>query len=277
MPCLSLAQISTHFTSMGIVPEDQSHKAFIYHCPWSMAFKYLLLFPLITNLLLSPGIFPCFVISSLGQGHIACWLKLITSLIHPLSWCAVLFLSPSVQKWVEFITRILCMKVSWTSNCRPRHEELGCHTSAESCPQMYSCALSPLEISRHSLGSAPFPPQTFQQDTHLWLPWWLLKNQLAKNPPTMWETPVWSLGLEDPLEKGTGYPLQYSALENSTDCIVHSVAKNGTRLSDFHFTSHIYSIKRPESLCHLFPKYLLHAYIHSIHSCNNQGGSPTLC
>lgn len=33
MPCLSLAQISAHIPSMGMVPEDQSHKAFIYHCP----------------------------------------------------------------------------------------------------------------------------------------------------------------------------------------------------------------------------------------------------
>ena len=32
-----------------------------------------------------------------------------------------------------------------------------------------------------------------------------------------------------------GYPLQYSGLENSTDCIVHGVAKSQTRLSDFHF------------------------------------------
>ena len=36
--------------------------------------------------------------------------------------------------------------------------------------------------------------------------------------------------------EGKGYPLQYSGLENSTDCIVHQVAKNRTRLSDFHFT-----------------------------------------
>ena len=43
-------------------------------------------------------------------------------------------------------------------------------------------------------------------------------------------------GWEDPLEKGTaGYPLQYSGLENSTDCIVHGVAKSRTRLSIFHF------------------------------------------
>ena len=32
-----------------------------------------------------------------------------------------------------------------------------------------------------------------------------------------------------------GYPLQYSGLENSMDCIVHRVAKSRTRLSDFHF------------------------------------------
>ena len=34
-----------------------------------------------------------------------------------------------------------------------------------------------------------------------------------------------------------GYPLQYSGLENSMDCIVHGVTKSRTRLSDFHFTS----------------------------------------
>ena len=33
-----------------------------------------------------------------------------------------------------------------------------------------------------------------------------------------------------------GYPLQYSGLENSTDCIIHGVAKSWTRLNDFHFT-----------------------------------------
>ena len=31
------------------------------------------------------------------------------------------------------------------------------------------------------------------------------------------------------------YPLQYSGLENSVDCIVHGVAKGQTQLSDFHF------------------------------------------
>ena len=35
-------------------------------------------------------------------------------------------------------------------------------------------------------------------------------------------------GLGRSLEEGKGYPLQYSGLENSMDCIVHGVAKSGT-------------------------------------------------
>ena len=35
--------------------------------------------------------------------------------------------------------------------------------------------------------------------------------------------------------EGNSYPLQYSGLENSTDCIAHVVAKRWTQLSDFHF------------------------------------------
>ena len=34
--------------------------------------------------------------------------------------------------------------------------------------------------------------------------------------------------------EGNGYPLQYSGLKNSMDCIVHRVAKSQTQLSDFH-------------------------------------------
>ena len=36
-------------------------------------------------------------------------------------------------------------------------------------------------------------------------------------------------------EERNGYPLQYSGLENSMDCIVHGVAKSWTRLNSFHF------------------------------------------
>ena len=34
--------------------------------------------------------------------------------------------------------------------------------------------------------------------------------------------------------EGKGYPLHYSGLEKSKNCIVHGVAKSQTRLSDFH-------------------------------------------
>ena len=43
------------------------------------------------------------------------------------------------------------------------------------------------------------------------------------------------LGLERSPGEGKGYPLQYSALENSMDCIVHGVTKSQTQLLDFHF------------------------------------------
>ena len=42
-------------------------------------------------------------------------------------------------------------------------------------------------------------------------------------------------GLGRSAGEGIGYPLQYSGLENSKDCIVHGVAKSQTQLSDFHF------------------------------------------
>ena len=41
---------------------------------------------------------------------------------------------------------------------------------------------------------------------------------------------------------GKGYPLQYSDLETSMDCIAHGVAKSRTQLSDFHFTFMLYMV-----------------------------------
>ena len=42
-------------------------------------------------------------------------------------------------------------------------------------------------------------------------------------------------GLERSPGEGKGYPLQYSGLEHSMDCIVYGVTKSRTRLSNFHF------------------------------------------
>ena len=44
-------------------------------------------------------------------------------------------------------------------------------------------------------------------------------------------------GLGKASGKGNGYPLQYSVLKNSIDCIVHGIANSQTWLSNFHFTS----------------------------------------
>ena len=59
--------------------------------------------------------------------------------------------------------------------------------------------------------------------------WASLVAQLVKNLPAMRETWVQSLGWEDSPGEVRGYPLQYSGLENSKDCIVHRVAKSWTR------------------------------------------------
>ena len=56
--------------------------------------------------------------------------------------------------------------------------------------------------------------------------------QLVKNAPAMWETWVQSLGLEDSSGEGKVYPLQYSGLENSMDCMVHGITESWTRLSE---------------------------------------------
>jgi len=57
--------------------------------------------------------------------------------------------------------------------------------------------------------------------------------------------------------EGKGYPLQYSGLENSTDCVVHGVEKSRTWLSDLHFlfTSHTHT--------HTHTHIYTHTYIHT--------------
>ena len=61
-----------------------------------------------------------------------------------------------------------------------------------------------------------------------------LMAQLVKNPPAMRETWVWSLGWEDPLEKGKATHSSILVWK-SPWTTVHGVAKSHTWLSDFHF------------------------------------------
>ena len=60
--------------------------------------------------------------------------------------------------------------------------------------------------------------------------------------------------------EGKGYPLQYSGLENSMDCIVHGVTKSQTQLSDFHF--HIYQTHTQYTHTHRHIHTHTHTYSH---------------
>ena len=57
---------------------------------------------------------------------------------------------------------------------------------------------------------------------------------------------AWDLGLIPELGRSpgeeNGYPLQYSGLENSMDCIVHGVARSWTWLSEFHSLMHFFTV-----------------------------------
>ena len=95
------------------------------------------------------------------------------------------------------------------------------------------------------------------------LTWWTfvgrvtspLFNRLSRASLVAWlvkNLPAMCLGLIPGLGRspgeGKGYPLQYSGLENSTDCIVHGVAKSQTQLSDFHLrVFHSFSSKEQVS------------------------------
>ena len=65
----------------------------------------------------------------------------------------------------------------------------------------------------------------------LGLPRWRRRKESACNRGDLGSIPV--LGRSP--GKGKGYPLQYSGLENSMDCIVPGVTKSRTWLSNVHF------------------------------------------
>ena len=64
--------------------------------------------------------------------------------------------------------------------------------------------------------------------------WASLMAQLVKNPPAMRGNLGSIPGLGRSLGEGKGYPLQYSGLEYSMECIGHGVTESWTRLSHFH-------------------------------------------
>ena len=61
--------------------------------------------------------------------------------------------------------------------------------------------------------------------------------------------------------EGNGYPLQYSGLEKSMDCIVHGVNKSQTQLSNFYFHFHY---------CCLVTKLSLTLRLQRLYPCSTQ-------
>ena len=61
--------------------------------------------------------------------------------------------------------------------------------------------------------------------------------------------------------EGKNYPLHYSDLENSMDCIVHGVTKNQTRLSDFHSLTHSHMYMYMYMYTTRTPSYILYAHV----------------
>ena len=79
--------------------------------------------------------------------------------------------------------------------------------------------------------------------SHLKHRWANASSLTLKNLPAIWETLGLIPGLGRSPGEGKGYPLQYSGLENSMDCIVHGVTESDTteRFS-LHFTFTIKSL-----------------------------------
>ena len=84
------------------------------------------------------------------------------------------------------------------------------------------------------------------------IPWVSLIAQLVKNLPAMQETPVWSLGWEDPLERGKSYPLQYSMAWRIPWAVWTMGSQSQTWLSDFTslYYNPIQQVKFSKFLCH---------------------------
>ena len=65
--------------------------------------------------------------------------------------------------------------------------------------------------------------------------------------------------------EGKGYPLLYSSLEISMDCIVHGLTKSWTLLNDFH--SHLFTFDCAESYLLLKFSLVLESRGHSVEVC----------
>ena len=95
--------------------------------------------------------------------------------------------------------------------------------------------------------------------------WASLVAQMVKNLPVMQETLVRTLGWEDPLEKGMATHSSILAWRipwtEVPDRLVHGVAKNRTRLSDWLFHTSFISILQIRKLRHRAMRWLVQGHL----------------
>ena len=99
--------------------------------------------------------------------------------------------------------------------------------------EKYQCELHPLNrprINDHPIAMCILNTQTVVLRACLGFPGGWAGKESTCNVGDLSSIP----GLGRSPGEGNGYPLQYSGLENSMDCIVHGVAKTQTRLSAFY-------------------------------------------
>ena len=78
-------------------------------------------------------------------------------------------------------------------------------------------------------------PPAMEKMQETWISASLIASSVGKGSTCNARDPGSIPGMGRSPGEGKGYPLQYSGLENSIDCIVHGVTKSWTQLSDFHF------------------------------------------
>ena len=104
----------------------------------------------------------------------------------------------------------------------------GCYNDVSCFPRRI-LALETLQALRSSLGKFPWRRDRLPTPVFLGFPCGSVGKESACNAGDLGSIP----GLGRYPGEGKGHPLQYSSLENSTDCTVLGVAKSQTRLNDF--------------------------------------------
>ena len=132
------------------------------------------------------------------------------------------------KEWVSH----LCTMLDWSSRQKDKTEFKDCGVFSSVIPMILDYERSVMSgIGRQISGSQKRNWLVRTSVKVRGFPGGLADKESACNAGDLGLIP----GLGSSPGEGNGYPLQYSGLENSVDCIVHGVAESWTWLSDFHF------------------------------------------